>query len=346
MTLQNINDPEGIKALLDTLRNSQAWADTVGPSLAVQSEGPESSTLPRAAQNVQVSDSSRSRSSGRDSTPASSSSSSGPGPSPGPGPGNTGPSSSSSTTSPIIPSSNSGNSSHSSTPGPSVADLLSKLRPSQSLERLGPASITTTNVAVGNAAVGGERGDRTLERERRSLPPDHMSHASPVPVPVPQSVSTNAFHQPQQDKDIRTLSFHQALPHISQLMEDPHVVEDLTKMKEEQDKLEKQLWEGREVIRRSHEEKVRVAKTKAKMIGVDLSKQEAQLMSDNFQKELRKFDVERALPAWDALVRGQQARLEALKVPTMFVTSETGDVEKQRRVVNVLEGILDHERSS
>lgn len=50
-------------------------------------------------------------------------------------------------------------------------------------------------------------------------------------------------------------------------------------------------------------------------------------MSDNFLKELRKFDVERVLPAWDALVQGQQARLEALKVPTMFVTSETGDVE-------------------
>jgi hypothetical protein len=50
-------------------------------------------------------------------------------------------------------------------------------------------------------------------------------------------------------------------------------------------------------------------------------------MSDNFLKEVRKFDVERALPAWDALVRGQQARLEALKVPTMFVSSETGDVE-------------------
>lgn len=124
------------------------------------------------------------------------------------------------------------------------------------------------------------------------------------------------------------------------------MVESLTKMKEEQDKLEKQLWERREVIRRSHEEKARVAKTKAKMIGVGLSKQEAQLMSDNFRKDLRKFDVERALPAWDALVQGQQARLEALKVPTMFVTTETGDVEKQRRVVNVLEGILDHERSS
>jgi hypothetical protein len=50
-------------------------------------------------------------------------------------------------------------------------------------------------------------------------------------------------------------------------------------------------------------------------------------MSDNFREELRKFDVERVLPAWDALVRGQQARLEALKVPTMSVTSDTGDVE-------------------
>jgi len=33
-------------------------------------------------------------------------------------------------------------------------------------------------------------------------------------------------------------------------------------MKEEQDKLEKRLWEEREGIRKSHEEKVKVAKTK------------------------------------------------------------------------------------
>jgi hypothetical protein len=33
-------------------------------------------------------------------------------------------------------------------------------------------------------------------------------------------------------------------------------------MKEEQDKLEKRLWEEREDIRRSHEEKVKVAKNK------------------------------------------------------------------------------------
>jgi hypothetical protein len=65
-------------------------------------------------------------------------------------------------------------------------------------------------------------------------------------------------------------------------MEDPQVVENLSKvtifvchlffspftpafsskMKEEQDKLEKQLWQEREDIRRKHEEKVKVAKNK------------------------------------------------------------------------------------
>jgi hypothetical protein len=65
-------------------------------------------------------------------------------------------------------------------------------------------------------------------------------------------------------------------------------------MKEEQDKLEKQLWDEREYIRRSHEEKVKVAKNKyassldllfpyrlscrAKMVGVGLSTQEAQVI--------------------------------------------------------------------
>lgn len=88
-------------------------------------------------------------------------------------------------------------------------------------------------------------------------------------------------------------------------------------------------------------------------------------MSDVFRTELRRFDAERVLPAWDGLVRGQQARLEALKVPTMFVTNDVGDIEvrvpylstyaqhgrsrphakhpfiqKQRRVAHVLEDIL------
>lgn len=59
-------------------------------------------------------------------------------------------------------------------------------------------------------------------------------------------------------------------------------------------------------------------------------------MSDAFRTELRKFDAERVLPAWDGLVRGQQARLEALKVPTMFVTNDTGDTEVRALSLNIL----------
>jgi len=71
-------------------------------------------------------------------------------------------------------------------------------------------------------------------------------------------------------------------------------------MKEEQDKLERQLWEEREDIRKSHEEKVTVAKNKyttcltclsrvdpfsrEKMIGVGMSKQEAQVTGIYFTK--------------------------------------------------------------
>lgn len=58
-------------------------------------------------------------------------------------------------------------------------------------------------------------------------------------------------------------------------------------------------------------------------------------MSDAFQKELRKFDAERVLPAWDGLVRGQQARLEALKVPTMFVTNDPSGMEVRTSQLHV-----------
>ncbi|KAI0288257.1 hypothetical protein BC826DRAFT_1039490, partial [Russula brevipes] len=201
MSLHNINDPEGVKALLDTLRSSQAWAAALESSLVAHP------TTQPPAQSVRQSDSLH--------VPA-------------PGPGDSGQTS-------IRPSSISGNPSHST---PSVAELLSQLCASQSPE-------LTSNAT---------QGDRTLERP--PLPPE-SANPSPVPVPKPDPPHTS---QPYQD--IRTLSFQHALPHISRIMEDPHVVENLSKMKEEQDKLEKQLWREREDIRRKHEEKVKVAKNK------------------------------------------------------------------------------------
>ncbi|KAH9049262.1 hypothetical protein EDB83DRAFT_2226946, partial [Lactarius deliciosus] len=258
-------DPEGVKALLDTLRNSQAWANAV--------EVARPSTLP--PQGVQPFDSLR--------VPA-------------PGPGDTGAPS----ITPSPPKLSHGT--------PSVADLLSQLQATQ---------IPTS-------------------AERST----HLPFLATIRTPSSTSSTSSDHSTPPPQLDVRTLSFRQSLAHISRLGEDPNVVADLVKMKQEQDKLEKQLWDERVGIQKRHEKKVQVETTKAKLIGVDLSERERKSMSDAFQKELRKFDAERVLPAWGGLVRGQQARLEALKVPTMFVTNGQSDMEKQRLVVNVLEGIL------
>ena len=43
------------------------------------------------------------------------------------------------------------------------------------------------------------------------------------------------------------------------------------------------------------------------------------MLNDAYKKELRKFDMERALPAFDGLIAKQQAALAHLNVPTMCV---------------------------
>lgn len=58
-------------------------------------------------------------------------------------------------------------------------------------------------------------------------------------------------------------------------------------------------------------------------------------MSDALQKELKKFDAERVRPTWAKLVRGQQARFEALKTPAMFVTNEPSDMVVRASHLNV-----------
>lgn len=52
------------------------------------------------------------------------------------------------------------------------------------------------------------------------------------------------------------------------------------------------------------------------------------MMSDAYRKEMNKFATERVLIAWDGLVVKQQAALENMRVPAMFVT----DVEADREV--------------
>jgi hypothetical protein len=111
-------------------------------------------------------------------------------------------------------------------------------------------------------------------------------------------------------------------------------------MKSEQVNQERQLWEERNAIQKKYEDKVKVAVTRANMIGASLSKHEAAMISDAFKKELLKFDLERVLPAWDGLISKQQASLEARGVPMMFPTSSQTHQEGQQKVIQVLEGIV------
>lgn len=52
-----------------------------------------------------------------------------------------------------------------------------------------------------------------------------------------------------------------------------------------------------------------------------------QALETAFSKELRAFDSDQALPAWDALVTRQQSALEAMGVPGMFVSVLRSDKE-------------------
>ena len=56
-------------------------------------------------------------------------------------------------------------------------------------------------------------------------------------------------------------------------------------------------------------------------------------MTDAFCRELKQFDKERALPAWDGLISRQQSTLETLGVPTMFPTSKETDRQVRKHCI-------------
>jgi hypothetical protein len=59
-------------------------------------------------------------------------------------------------------------------------------------------------------------------------------------------------------------------------------------------------------------------------------------MSLEFSRELEKYDKERVLVAWDALVEKQQNKLEQMGFPCMFVTSNPDERAKQQKIVNII----------
>ncbi|PFH52568.1 hypothetical protein AMATHDRAFT_46121 [Amanita thiersii Skay4041] len=176
-----------------------------------------------------------------------------------------------------------------------------------------------------------------------SAPPHNSVPHSAPPLSLPVPVRSHAPPSTDQLQDVKSFSYQQALPLLAQFSGDPAFVAQIQQMKKDQDDLERRLWEERRAIQRKHEDKVKIAKTKAAMIGIGLSKHEADMINDAYKKELDKFDRDRVLSAWDGLVTKQQTLLQQLNVPTMFVTNDKSTRERQQRVMHVLEGLVDNQ---
>ncbi|KAJ7590766.1 alpha/beta-hydrolase [Mycena floridula] len=183
----------------------------------------------------------------------------------------------------------------------SVASLLSQLQSSSS-----SVSLDSLNV---NAGGSGQR---------------QVTAVATVTAPI---VSYSVQGRIPVQQDLRNLSFQKSLPHLARLSEDTGFVATLTELKRKQDELERKLFEEREAIHQKYQDKVKLALTKAKMIGSGISKHEADMLSDAYARELSKFDRERVLPAWDSMVTRQQEALTRLEVPTMFCTDVASDRE-------------------
>ncbi|EJD54092.1 hypothetical protein AURDEDRAFT_180435 [Auricularia subglabra TFB-10046 SS5] len=149
--------------------------------------------------------------------------------------------------------------------------------------------------------------------------------------------------------DVRHMSFQQALPHLSRLADDGNVRQAVVRIRDEQRALERSLADQRAALVRAQHNKAEGERKMATITGGSgltqwhaqaRAGQEPKWFNTKFEKELLKFDKEQVLKAWDALVAKQQAELEKLGVPTMFVTEVQADREKQQRVVQVLEGIF------
>ncbi|KAG0698846.1 Alpha/Beta hydrolase protein, partial [Suillus ampliporus] len=257
-------DPAGIKALLEQLRSSQAWQESIGADSGggIAKNSPPTSTTPQVTSSLTQ-------------APAS--------------------------TSDVSNSSS------------SVADLLSQLNSSEWIIPSRPSQASPSHFA---------------STQQTSL---HLSQAPSQSTPQPPE---NSAPQPAagirastHGQDLRMMSFQQALPHLTQLTENANFVAAIARLREEQKDLERQLWEERLAIHKKHENKVKVAQTKAGLIGAGISRHEADMLNDAFRKELQKFDAERVLFAWDGLLQKQQSTMEALGIPTMFPTDLRADRE-------------------
>ncbi|EIW82463.1 hypothetical protein CONPUDRAFT_136957 [Coniophora puteana RWD-64-598 SS2] len=209
-------------------------------------------------------------------------------------------------------------SSHSSTsPIPSVASLLSQLTSTDSRHH-------ASTSAPFSASADVPSGWPSLDAE-----------ASFHPYIPPATVDRGS------QGDVKTLTFQQALPILTKLGEDPAFILSLKQLKEKQNQLERRLWDERQAIEKKYQDKVAVTQRKTELIGGGgVSKHDAEMLNSAYRMELKRFEEERIVNAWDSLVAEQQFTLEAAGVPTIFGTDSKTELEKQRNVMQVLDALI------
>ncbi|KZS97732.1 hypothetical protein SISNIDRAFT_449287 [Sistotremastrum niveocremeum HHB9708] len=180
-------------------------------------------------------------------------------------------------------------------------------------------------------------------RHYSPLPPTPVVQQEPVSyTPPPPPVPRPSILQ----HDRRSMTFQQALPILATFGDNDDFREDYLKLKSDQELMEKVLFEEREKIKRSFEDKVKVATSRAQITGVNLSAFDMQAMQSKYVKALDRHAIDRVLPAWDGLVAKQQDIFEKHCVPTMFLSKDKVVRSKQQKVIDVLDGIMQVENDS
>ncbi|KAJ3820965.1 hypothetical protein F5880DRAFT_890861 [Lentinula raphanica] len=178
-----------------------------------------------------------------------------------------------------------------------------------------------------------------LQPEHNQMAVDPQDSAIGIRTHTPQSSASvkSSVNHDRTFEGYRSSTFQQALSLIASVSDNPSFGDSLKSMKKEQDDLETKLSNERKAILSKYEAKVQVAKTKASIISTGLSKHEANMLSAALVKELKQFDLERALPAWDGLVLKQEERLAQLGLPDTLFKAE---VSERKKIMQVLEGFI------
>jgi len=147
------------------------------------------------------------------------------------------------------------------------------------------------------------------------------------------------LQQEAQHRDLRKLTFAQALPVISQLSADSDFIRALQEIKSDQESLELSLIDERNRQKSQFDKQLKAAQEAAVTTGTPY---ELDRVNKLMTSALHKFD-KLALIRWDKMGLEQQVRLEQLGVPCFFPLTNPDPVAKQRqkRVMEVLVQLLE-----